>query len=283
MQDFIIFGGNGMLAHAFRNHNYFQSYTAPDIAECDITDLDAVRRYMDKRTPKFMINCAAYTDVTKAESDHDTAYRVNAVGAKNLAMISKELNCQLIHFSTDFVFKGDRDVIYSETDTADPVNKYGWSKLKGEEYINNTVDNALIIRVSWLYGPNGRNFVSIISKLMQEKNELNIVSDQFGKTTYTIDVVEATINLIENKAKGIYHFANDGASSRYEFTKEIYEILRKQKDFTCDIKPMKACDYPDPTPRPTWSVLGTDKYTELTKRKVRGWQEALFCFLVNSY
>ena len=279
MSDYIIFGGGGMLAHAFRQDKYFNNHIAPDIAECDITDLEALKRYLSQHQPKCFINCAAYTDVTKAESDYDTAYKVNAIGAKNLAITAKQYNCQLIHFSTDFVFKGDKGVIYSENDTPDPVNKYGLSKLKGEYFIQEIYPSTIIIRISWLYGPNGRNFVSIISKLMQEKPELKIVSDQYGKTTYTVDVVEATKNLMDKKAKGIFHFANEGVSSRYEFTKEIYEIMRTKKDFTCSIQPIKAIEYNDPTPRPSWSILGVDKYEKLAGVNVQSWQKALKHFL----
>ena len=275
MLKFLIFGGNGMLAYAFKNHEYFKDHIAVDLPECDITDIVSVKNIVSKYQPEYIINCAAYTDVTKAETDFKQANHVNGSGTQNLAYAAQKHKCKLIHFSTDFVFKGDTDIEYSEDTRTDHVNNYGFSKLLGEEAIQIINPNYLIIRISWLYGPNGKNFASIISKLMQEKPELKIVSDQFGKTTYTIDVVEATINLIEKNAKGIYHFANNGVSSRYVFTKKIYKVLKEYKDFECDILPMKAEDYPDPTPRPTWSILKTDKYTQATGQKIRGWEEAL--------
>ena len=281
MTRYVIFGGKGMLAYAFRNHAYFVDHFAVDLPECDITDLKMVDKIVRDLKPEYLINCAAYTDVTKAEIEYEKAHAINCVGAENLAIIALKYGCKLIHFSTDFVYKGDEDIIYTEDMITNPVNNYGKSKQKGEEALPKILPDALIIRISWLYGPNGRNFASIISKMMLEKSDLNIVADQFGKTTYTYDVVEATANLINKKAKGIYHFANDGVSSRYEFTKFIYEIMKKKNDFNCNISPIKAIDYNDPTPRPTWSILGTEKYTEVTQAIIRDWKVALDEYILN--
>jgi len=275
MNKYIIFGGNGMLADAVKKNPFFIDHKAPDIAECDITDINAVEEYISATPCEYLINCAAYTDVTKAETDFDTAVKINANGAKNLALLSKKYNAKLIHISTDFVYKGDQDIVYNESLEPNPVNNYGLSKLMGENYVLDTCHDALILRVSWLYGPNGRNFVSTISELMQSRPQLKIVSDQYGKTTYTPDVANAIARLIEKDAKGIYHFANEGVSSRYEFTMKIFELLRKHKDFECEILPIPASEYADPTPRPTWSVLGCEKYESLVGEKVRRWEDAL--------
>jgi len=281
MKRYVIFGGNGMLAYAFRNHDHFKDHLALDLPECDITDLKRVDKIVSDLKPEYLINCAAFTDVTKAEIEYDKAHIINCVGVENLAIIALKNGCKLIHFSTDFVFKGDKDIVYNEDMITNPVNHYGKSKLNGEEALLKILPDALIIRISWLYGPNGRNFASIISKMMLEKPELNIVADQFGKTTYTFDVVEATMNLINKKAKGIYHFTNEGVSSRYEFTKFIYEIMKKKNDFNCNISPIKAAEYNDPTPRPTWSILGTEKYTEATQTVIRDWKVALEEYIQN--
>jgi dTDP-4-dehydrorhamnose reductase len=273
MAKFIIFGGNGMLAFAFKNNKYFADHVAVDIDDIDISNINSLKDYINNHSPEYLINCAAYTDVTAAEKNRETAMNTNAIGAKNLATLAVEFKCKLIHFSTDFVFKGDKNITYTEETVPDPVNFYGYSKMKGEEYITAICPNALIIRVSWLYGPNGKNFVSTISELMKQKDELKIVSDQFGKTTYTIDVAEATAVLITKNACGIFHLANDGVSTRFEFTKKIYELSKETK--ICDIIPIKASEYPDSTPRPTWSILETDKYTAFTGNKVRHWEDAL--------
>ena len=280
MKKYIIFGGNGMLAYAFRNHEFFKDHYAVDLQECDITDLKRVDKIVHDFQPEVLINCAAYTDVTKAETDYEKALAINCLGAENLAIIAMKYGCKFVHFSTDFVFKGDKDIVYTEEMGTNPVNNYGKSKLKGEEAIS-ILPDALVIRISWLYGPNGRNFASAISKLMQEKSELKIVADQYGKTTYTFDVADATMNLLNKNAKGIYHFANDGVSSRYEFTKYIYELLKKKRDFDCNILPQKAIEYNDPTPRPTWSALGTEKYTKLTGAEIRDWKVALEAYITN--
>jgi len=282
MPRYIIFGGNGMLAHAIKTHPFFLHNTAPDIADCDITDIYFLEKYICEKNPDYLINCAAYTDVTRAETNTETALKINAQGVKNIAIMADKYKTKLVHFSTDFVFKGDREIVYTEDTTPNPVNQYGFSKLKGEENVQQYCPDSLIIRISWLYGEQGNNFVSTIAKLMTQKPELKIVSDQFGKTTYTRDVAAALKNLIEKDASGIFHFANDGVSSRYTFTQKIYEILQAQLNIECEITPITAKEYADPTPRPTWSILGCDKYEAFTGEKIRHWEVALADFLLNT-
>jgi len=279
MPRFIIFGGNGMLAHAIKNHPFFSDNTAPDIAECDITDFSLLQKFVSEKKSDYIINCAAYTDVTRAENEKELAMKINAHGAKNLAIICEKYHLKLIHFSTDFVFKGDKEIVYTEETPPDPVNVYGLSKLKGEEYVLKHCPQALIIRISWLYGENGNNFVSTISRLMLKKPHLKIVADQWGKTTYTCDVADALKKLIECHASGIFHFANDGVSSRYTFSRKIYEILLTQTDLQCEIIPINAIDYPDNTPRPKWSILGCEKFESFTATKINHWETALTHFL----
>jgi dTDP-4-dehydrorhamnose reductase len=268
-----------MLASAVRQHPYFSDNAAPDVDKCDITNYDMLESFITTHRPKFLINCAAYTDVTRAETDMDIAMSINADGVKNIAFLSKKYGCKLVHISTDFIFRGDIDVVYDETRKPDPINKYGLSKLMGEKYALDICPDALILRVSWLYGAQGKNFVSTISDLMQNRPQLKIVSDQYGRTTYTVDVAVAIAKLLEREASGIYHFANAGVSSRYEFTLKIYEILRKKIDFECDILPIRSDEYSDKTPRPTWSVLGCDKYEATVGEKIRDYEDALVDFL----
>ncbi len=272
---YLITGMNGMLAHAFRESEYFKDHKGVDEFEGDITDLEILESVFEKYKPSIVINCAAYTDVTGAEKSTEMAYKINGEGVRNLALMCKKYNCKLIHFSTDFIFPGNLNKFYVEDDTPDPVNLYGASKLAGENYVREILEDYLIIRISWLFGPNGKNFVSTISKFLEEKEFVKIVSDQFGKTTYTFDVVKATENLLENKAQGIFHFTNTGTCSRYEFTVKIKEILAKTKPINCEVLPILGKDYPDPTPRPTWSFLNTDKYEKVTGKKITSWQESL--------
>jgi dTDP-4-dehydrorhamnose reductase len=275
MLEYIIFGGNGMLASAFKENAFFSDSIAPDINECDITDMKQIEVLVKEHKPKYLINCAAYTDVTGAEKDLDIANKINGEATKNLAIIAKDNGCKLIHFSTDFVFKGDKEIVYSETTAVNPVNNYGLSKLKGEENVQKYGSDYLIIRISWLYGKNGKNFVSSIINLMEHNNELKIVSDQFGKTTYTDDVTECVKTLITQEERGIFHFANEGMCSRYDFTLQINEIYKQTKRLKCSIYPIKASEYNDLTPRPKWSVLSCEKYERVTRQKCRHYQDAV--------
>ena len=179
MSKYMILGGNGMLAYAIKTNPFFEDHISLDLPECDITDIKNIEKYVEKYRPECIINCAAYTDVAKAEIELEKAMMVNAEAVKNIAQIAKKYSIRLVHYSTDFVFKGDKDMVYTEEMIPNPVNNYGLSKLRGEEYIKDILPEALIIRISWLYGPNGKNFVSIISSLMKEKSQLNIVADQF--------------------------------------------------------------------------------------------------------
>ncbi len=279
MSKYLITGGNGMLAFAIKNNSFFKDHIAYDVDKFDLTNPDQMRVVLSELLPEYVINCAAYTDVTKAETEKNLAFKINAEGVKNLCVLAKEFKFKLVHFSTDFVFPGIQKIDKTEEDDTDPVNTYGASKLAGELEVINLLPKSLIIRISWLYGPNGRNFVSIISNLMRQKDELKIVADQFGKTTYTIDVADALAFLMENQIEGIVHFANGGASSRYEFTQEIKKILEEKETINCNILPIKASEYPDSTPRPEWSVLDTYKYEKIRRLSIRHWKEALRDFL----
>ncbi|MCL2063916.1 MAG: dTDP-4-dehydrorhamnose reductase [Candidatus Cloacimonetes bacterium] len=275
MPKYMIFGGDGLLAFAIKNNEFFADNIALSIKECDITFPETIEKYIKAQNPEYLINCAAYTDVTKAETDITSAMEVNAHGAINLALLANKYRCKLVHFSTDYVFKGDKEISYSEEMETNPINKYGQTKLKGEEFVRTVNPNALIIRISMLYGQNGKNFLSQIKKLLQEKSQLSLICDQFGKTTFAKDTAIATKLLIEKEALGIYHFANEGVCSLFEFTKKMYELMRKKKNIECNIMPLMSFEYPDKTPRPAWSILDTEKYKKLTGHSIRHWEEAL--------
>lgn len=283
MAKFLITGANGLLAQAIKNHSFFTDHVAFNKQEMNILDVDQCRQLIIEHSPKYLINCAAYTDVTKAETDFDRAYQINAIGAKNLAMLSTALNFQLIHISTDFVFPGNDQTERKETDLCFPVNAYGLSKREGEKFVMQYAPSSLILRISWLFGPHGRNFVSTISQLMKERESLNIVSDQWGRVTYSPDCAEAISALISCNAQGIVHFANAGINSRYEFSMEILRLMNTHETVSCNIKAILAKDYPDPTPRPSFSVLNTDLFESLTHIKIRSWKEALKAYIDEQY
>lgn len=215
--------------------------------------------------------------MTAAENDKSKSFLVNGMAVGNLAKLCKRNNIKFIHFSTDYVFKGDSETKYIEPDDTNPINIYGASKLEGEkkivQFLNN---NFLIIRISWLFGEGGNNFVSTISKLIQNRDNLKIVNDQFGKVTYTQDVVNATQRLIALRKNGIFHFANKGILSRYEFTKEIYRLMKTiDNSIQCRVEPIPASEYPDKTPRPSHSCLDCSKFEIVTKTKIRNWEAAI--------
>ncbi len=224
--------------------------------------------------PDIIINCAAYTNVTNAESDKEKAFSVNECGTRLIAEFAQRKKAKLIHFSTDYVFSGREKGNYRENEVTDPVSVYGKSKLAGEKQIIKICSDYLILRISWLFGPEGKNFASSVAELIRERDNLSIVSDQFSRVTYTEDVASALDNFIEADSKGIYHIADSGKLSRYDFTVKIHEILKRKKSLQCNIKPISHTEYPDPTPRPSDSSLNTDKY-EKEFGGLPNWENAL--------
>ena len=272
----IILGKNGLLGSCFTKSDTFKNYISLSHNDLDITDYLEVEQIILKHNPKIIINCTAYTNVTEAELDKTDAFLVNCSAVENLAKLCNKYSIKLVHFSTDYVFKGNIDEEYKEEQKTNSVNIYGNSKLCGELQIKKHLMEFLIIRISWLFGEGGKNFVSIISKLIKERESLNIVSDQMGKVTYTEDVVVATQKLLELNASGIYHFANNEKLSRYDFTVEILRLMKIiDPKIDCIINPITAEEYPDKTPRPQYSCLNLTKYEELTNSKIRNWKSAI--------
>ncbi len=251
--------------------------------EIDITDLEIVQNFIRNKEIDYIINCSAYTNVDKAESETEKAYKINADGVKNLAVTAKDINAILIHISTDYVYDGRKKSSYVETDKTNPLSVYGKSKLQGEKYIIETLEKYFIIRTAWLYGENGNNFVYTMLKLFKEKEELNIVSDQFGTPTYTNDLADIPVKIIESKNRkfGIYHFTNEGKTSWYEFAAEIYKSAKELDIIKKNIalNPITTDKYPTPATRPKFSILSKEKIKKNLNIKIRIWQEALYEFL----
>ncbi|MDD3502442.1 MAG: NAD(P)-dependent oxidoreductase, partial [Candidatus Cloacimonetes bacterium] len=199
---------------------------------------------------------------------------------KDLTELSNRYDFRLVQISTDFVFKGNDYIAKKESDPIDPVNIYGESKAVGEVFVISHAHNCLIFRVSWLFGPKGNNFISNIAELIKTRDELNVISDQYGRLTYTIDAADALAKLIKNSATGIYHFANEGIASRFQIALDIELLLNKYGFATKSfIKPILAKEYIDKTPRPTFSILDTEKIEKTLDIKIRNWKEALADFL----
>lgn len=253
-----------------------------DFIKCDITDEKQTIEAMHKAKPDIVIHTAAWTDVDGCELDGNKAMRVNADGTQNIALGCKENKAIMFFISSDFVFDGLKDESYVEDDKPNPVNIYGQSKLEGEEAVRKILERYFIVRTSWLFGKNGRNFVDIILDKADREKQLKIVMDQFGSPTYTKDLTLAIEKLIElslanDKLSGVFHFSNSGSCSWYRYAEEIVRISGKVKT---KLLPMTSLELDRPAKRPVMSILNTDKYAELCGEKPRNWQSALQDYLI---
>ena len=239
----LITGANGMLAKEVREKFEKENEViATDVAELDITNEKAVYDYVKECNPEYIINCAAYTAVDKAEENYELADKINGDGPANLAKAAKALGVKLVHVSTDYVFGGDLDISkdYKEDDPKAPVTAYGKTKLHGEQEIEKNMEEYYIFRTAWLYGIGGNNFVKTMTKLGSTKEELNVVSDQHGSPTYAKDLAEIIYQAIQKKIPyGIYHATNEGYTTWYDFTKEILE----KQGIKCKVNPVTTEQY----------------------------------------
>lgn len=268
----LITGAKGMLGTDLRGFLAEQhTVIGLDMDGLDITDLEqsiaAVREY----TPDVVINCAAYTNVDGCENEIDLAYRVNAIGPRNLAVACERIGAALVHISTDYVFPGDSSYPYREDDLTGPKSIYGKSKLAGENYIRSLSYRYFIIRTSWLYGKNGHNFVKTILRAAQEGNPLSVVNDQTGSPTYTRDLVKAISSLIASPAYGTYHLTNSGACTWFDFTKDILDLAGIQNE----VRPTTTKELNRPAPRPAYSVMDNFNWRLLGYESLRHYKEAL--------
>ena len=248
-----------------------------DIEDLDISNSDETKKYFVSNAFDFLVNCAAYTAVDKAETDRESAFKVNALAIKNLISGIQVFQTKLIHISTDYVFRGDHNIPYTEDFPTDPQNNYGKSKLAGEEEALKYPD-AMIIRTSWLYSSYGHNFVKSILKKGQEDEELKVVNDQLGSPTYSGHLAEAIIQIIKSDLKkdisftpGIFHFTNIGVCSWYDFALKIKEYA----NLPCRIEAVPTKHYPLPAKRPAYSVLSKEKIISTYKLDIPNWKDGL--------
>lgn len=244
--------------------------------EIDVTDYFGTRWELERLGATAVINCAAYTDVDGCESQADHAMRVNGEGAGNVSRACKEVGARLIHISTDFVFDGLERRPYREEDATHPISRYGRSKLEGELAVAAGTADHLILRVSWLYGPYGRNFISAVLDAARAGKPLRIVDDQIGTPTYTADLARAIRGLLEIEHRGLLHFANSGECSRLEFATAA---LRMAGLGSVPVEPIRSDQLDRPARRPARSSLDTSRYSELTGERPRGWEETLRDYL----
>jgi dTDP-4-dehydrorhamnose reductase len=244
-----------------------------DLPEFDILNREQVRQAVD--TADAIINCAAYTNVDGAESQKDLAHRVNGEAVGQLGRLAAERGKWVLHFSTDFVFDGDLDRPYTETDAPNPINEYGRSKLAGERLLEQSGCSRCIVRLEWTYGAHGTHFVNKIIERTRASGHLKVVSDQVGSPTATTEVAEAACKLLEHRAEGLFHFANSGYASRFDVAKFITEQL----SLDVEVTPCPSSDYRSPARRPLNSRFNCTKIQALLGEPIRPWQEPLAGFL----
>lgn len=244
-----------------------------DIEELDLTDENAVQSFVTKNEITHIINCAAYTAVDKAEEDKLQCAAVNVDAVKNIAKAADANGIKVIHISTDYVFDGTAHRPYRESDKVNPISQYGTTKRKGETSLLALAPESIIIRTAWLYSPHGRNFVKTILKLAEENECLKIVSDQIGTPTYAADLAKAIIKILQSHqwVEGIYHFANEGACSWYDFAKAIVRISGKDTK----VMPIPSEDYPTPAARPYYSILDKSRIKATYGISIPHWEESL--------
>ena len=281
----LVTGANGQLGMelqqlAVANPSFKFIFTARD--EFPLDNPDATNDFITKHQPQYLINCAAYTAVDKAESETELVYKINAEAPGVIAKACKENNTRLIHISTDYVFNGMGSVPYKEEDATDPVNFYGASKLEGEKNVLRFNPDSIIIRTAWVYSEFGKNFVKTMIRLMAEKDQVNVVNDQWGTPTYAADLAEAIMKIISvldgpthhsplAAHPGVYHFTNEGIITWYDFAVTIKELSGS----SCIVNPIPSSAFPTPAKRPFYSVLDKTKIQQAFGIQLKNWKASL--------
>lgn len=277
----LITGANGQLGNEMRRLGAVSpnSYIYTDVAELDITDAAAVESFVKENAIEVIVNCAAYTNVDKAESDEATAELINATAVANLAAAVKAVGGTLFHVSTDYVFGDEGNTPRTEEMPLNPLGVYGRTKLKGEQAIEQSGCKAVIIRTAWLYSEFGNNFLKTMMRLTAEREQLNVVFDQVGTPTYAGDLALAIFSIIEagiyEGNEGVYHFSNEGVCSWYDFATEIAIAAGNTG---CRINPCHSSEFPSPVKRPSYSVLDKSKIKEIFGIEIPHWRDSmLYC------
>jgi dTDP-4-dehydrorhamnose reductase len=249
-----------------------------DIQDFDITNLNATVQFMNRIKPEVVVHCAAFADVDACETEPDRAYLVNGVGARNVAIAARKLGAQLVHISTDYVFDGEQIGPYREYDYPNPKTVYGMSKLMGERFVAQQTHAHFILRIAWLYGRTGHNFVRTVLRLAQTKDELRVVNDQHGTPTCTVDVARQVQRLLQSEAYGIYHATSQGSCSWFELAVAVLE----KAGINVPVVPVTSAEYPRPAPRPRNSVLDNHLLRIQGMDIMPTWQESLARFMADT-
>lgn len=268
----LVIGAEGMLGHDLVDilgvENEISTTT---IYTLDITDIDKTIKTVKDINPDVVVHAAAFTDVNGSESKQDTAYKVNVLGTRNVAVACSKADSALVYICTDYVFDGEKGSPYYEYDQPNPLSIYGKTKYLGEVYIRDILNKFYIVRTSWLYGLHGPNFVTTMLNLAKTNNTISVVNDQIGSPTYTVDLAKAIAELIKKPNYGIYHITNSDFCSWYEYAKEIFDMAGIQ----IEVKPVTTEEYPQPAPRPKYSVLENYNWKMEGFKEIRSYKEAL--------
>jgi len=279
----LVIGKNGQLGQSINkivsNTQSNNEFVFVGRDQLDLSNENNVASYFESNDFDIIINCAAYTAVDKAESEVELANQVNHLGVKQLAQIANKQKAKLIHISTDYVFDGESDESYLESNITNPINTYGKTKLAGEQAVLVAMQNgAIIIRTSWVYSEYGHNFVDTMLRLGKERDELNVVSDQIGSPTYAGDLARAILHIIQTEVflnssqeTQIYHYSNEGICSWFDFAKEIFAFASIQ----CTVSPITTEQYPTPAQRPTNTLMDKDKISQTFGVNIPYWEESL--------
>ncbi len=246
-----------------------------DIEEMDITDASSVEKVIGEAAPDAVIHCAAYTAVDAAEDNVELCRKVNADGPENIAKMCKKLDIPMIQISTDYVFDGMGEQLWQPDDKREPVSVYGQTKYEGELAVQNTLEKYFIVRIAWVFGVNGKNFVKTMLNLGKTRDKLTVVCDQFGSPTYTYDLAKLLVDMIQTDKYGVYHATNEGFCSWHEFACEIF----KQAGMQVEVAPVTSDQYPTKAKRPFNSRMSKDKLEENGFERLPDWKDALSRYL----
>lgn len=273
----LVTGVKGQLGHDVVNELKKRGHTpiGVDVEEMDITDSAAVEQEMKKDALDAVIHCAAYTAVDAAEDNREICMRVNAEGTRNIARVCRELDIKMIYISTDYVFDGEGERPWEPDDARNPLNVYGESKYQGELAVEEYLDKYFIVRIAWVFGVNGKNFIKTMLRLAETHKELNVVNDQTGSPTYTYDLAVLVADMAETEKYGRYHATNEGLCTWYEFAKEIFA----QAGVDIKVNPVSSEEFPAKAKRPHNSRMDKSKLTQNGFRLLPSWQDALKRYL----
>lgn len=277
MKRILVTGVNGQLGYDVVKELNKRGYESIglDRDHMDLTNVDEIKKVINNENPDGIIHCAAYTAVDNAEEESNLCEKVNSVSVKKIALCAKSLDIPMIYISTDYVFDGSKVGEYVETDNTCPINVYGRTKYDGEAFVRDITDKHYIVRISWVFGENGNNFIDTMIRLSKDRDELNVINDQVGSPTYTKDLAPLLVDMLESDKYGTYHVTNEGFCSWYQFAKKIFEL----SNIDIKVNPITTDMYHTKATRPLNSKMCKDKLKQNGFKSLRNWEDALKDYL----